>query len=628
MEGLYWLPEDSEWSARLKRLPELGPLAAPEVFALARCRIDFLRTERLDRAAAKIPEMKAAATNHVRLAVLGASTLDHLLPAIRVGGLRRNMLIDTFLPEYGTYQQALMDPRSELWQFEPSAVLFTLDQWHALGGSSTDMTRSEADSLIETISERFRNNWRRVKESARAAVIQQTVLPLAPALMGENEHLLPGSRLNLALRLNERLRVLAAEEDVSILALDRHVATNGFDAWHDSGLWYRAKQEVKPSAAPLYGDFVARLLAARLGRSSKCLVLDLDNTLWSGVIGDDGLAGIVLGQGSAVGEAHHAVQEFARALALRGVILAVCSKNDESNAREPFSLHPQMLLRESDIACFVANWEDKATNIRRIASQLNIGIDSLVFVDDNPFERQLVRSELPMVAVPELPDEPALWPQCLADAGYFEALAVTAEDRDRTRLYQGNAARENLMSQATDVESYLRTLNMRLQWRHFDPVDLQRIVQLINKTNQFNLTTRRYVPAEVEAMMAAAGTVTLQLRLVDCFGDNGIIALIIGLPDAHDKETLIIDTWLMSCRVLGRRVEEASLNLLVQEAEKCGYRRIIGRYVKTEKNGMVKDHYAKLSFELISNEDDLRKEYVLNISDFGAAEVPMIFERV
>src|SRR6185312_454811 len=302
------------------------------------------------------------------------------------------------------------------------------------------------------------------------------------------------------------------------------VESDGLAAWHDPALWHRAKQEVHPSAAPGYGDLVARLLAAALGRSSKALVLDLDNTLWGGVIGDDGLEGIKLGQGSALGEAFVAFQRYARDLARRGVILAVCSKNDEANALEPFEKHPEMVLRREDIACFAANWTDKASNLREIAERLNIGLDAVVFADDNPFERNIVRRELPMIAVPELPEDPALFSRCLADAGYFEATSLTNEDFERTALYQTNAARESLLASTTDLDAYLRSLEMTLVYRPIDEPGMTRVVQLINKTNQFNLTTTRYTEGDIRSIQADERAIALQFRLVDKLGDNGMIA--------------------------------------------------------------------------------------------------------
>jgi FkbH-like protein len=252
------------------------------------------------------------------------------------------------------------------------------------------------------------------------------------------------------------------------------------------------------------------------------------------------------------------------------------------------------VLKLADIACFVANWTDKATNIRGIAEQLNIGIDSLVFADDNPFERNIVRRELPMVAVPELPEDPAFFAQCLAGAGYFEALQITPEDLERGGQYRANIEREALRSSHTDLEGYLKSLNMELRWQPFDKIGLQRVVQLINKTNQFNLTTRRYTESDVLSIMnLGSSALTLQLRLIDQFGDNGIIGIVIGKLEGGK---MLIDTWLMSCRVLGRQVEQATMNLVASESQRLGAEAIVGEYLATKKNSMVRDHYGKLGF--------------------------------
>jgi FkbH-like protein len=333
------------------------------------------------------------------------------------------------------------------------------------------------------------------------------------------------------------------------------------------------------------------------------------------VIGDDGLDGIVLGQGSPLGEGFVAVQEYAKDLARRGIILAVSSKNDEANAREPFEKHPDMVLKLSDIASFRANWQDKASNIRAVAEELNIGLDALVFLDDNPFERNLVRGALPMVAVPEVPDDdPARVPAILAEAGYFESLGITDEDRQRGAQYQENRAREALRANVTDIEGYLRALEMRLIYGGFDALNKQRVVQLINKTNQFNLTTRRHGDAEYDAIAADPGSFGLHLRLTDRFGDNGIIAVVIGRTTAPGEVT--VDTWLMSCRVLGRQVEATTLNLVAREAKALGAKRLIGEYVPTTKNGMVRDHYKKLGFSVAAGAEDGASRWVLDLEAF------------
>jgi FkbH-like protein len=403
--------------------------------------------------------------------------------------------------------------------------------------------------------------------------------------------------------------------------VDSFVARDGLDNWHDRALWFRSKQEIAPSAAPIYGEALSRILAARKGRSAKCLVLDLDNTLWGGVVGDDGLEGIVIGQGSPLGEAYVAFQQHVRELSRRGVVLAICSKNDEAFALEPFERHPEMVLKRSDISAFAANWSDKPANIRAIAQQLNIGLDSLVFVDDNPFERELVRRELPMVSVPEVSDEPATYAGTLADAGYFEAVSVTAEDRVRTQQYRSNQIREDARKSATDLPSYLRSLEMRLIWSLFDRVGLQRTVQLINKSNQFNLTTRRYSEDEVIAVMQDPAAVGLQFRLIDRFGDNGVIGIVIGR--LRNKAELYLDIWLMSCRVLGRQVEQAMLNVIVRQAFRLGAERVLGEYIPSEKNAMVRRHYPDLGFVEAEVAETGRSLSVLDVSTFHPAETIM-----
>ncbi|HXZ17706.1 MAG TPA: HAD-IIIC family phosphatase, partial [Roseiarcus sp.] len=386
--------------------------------------------------------------------------------------------------------------------------------------------------------------------------------------------------------------------------------------------WHASKLGFSPSLLPVYGDVVARAMAAVRGLSRKCLVLDLDNTLWGGVIGDDGLSGIVLGQGSAVGEAFLAVQRMALALRARGIVLAVCSKNEEATARAPFREHPDMLLREDQIAVFQANWTDKAANLRAIAETLNIGVDALVFLDDNPAERMQVRRELPLVAVPELPDDPALFARTLAAAGYFEAVSFSKEDRERADMYQANAQRAAALSASGEIGAYLASLDMVLTINFVDDVAKARVAQLINKSNQFNLTTHRYAEAELAAAIRDPLKHVVQARLVDRFGDNGVIAVLIAneKPDAWE-----IDTWLMSCRVLGRRVEEACLAHLAAAARAAGASALIGRYVPSPKNGMVKDHYGKLGFAL-KNEVERTTTWRLDLETFVAPALEMTVE--
>lgn len=613
MTKLTWLPEPSDLKARLRALPQDPAGGWDAACALANTQLNFIQTNNLD----EMVRRAGAPGATIRLAILGSCTMAHLHPAIRVAGLRRGIAIEIYEADYGQYWHELTDPQASIRDFQPTHILLALDAHHLAAGVTASLTADAAEAALQSVQVRITACWHLARDGFRCPVIHQTPLPLHPVVLGNNEHRLPGSKAGFIARLAAWLPVAATAAGVDLLAIAARAERDGLVAWHDPSLWHRAKQEISPQAGPLYGDLLGRLIAAHQGRSRKCLVLDLDNTLWGGVVGDDGVNGLVLGQGSALGEAFVAFQAYARELSRRGVILAVCSKNDEANALEPFERHPDMVLRRDDIACFVANWSDKATNIRAIAAELNIGLDSLVFVDDNPFERNLVRDALPMVAVPEVGDDPTDHTRILADAGYFEAVGVTEEDRERTAQYQGNRQRAELQASVTDLPAYLASLDMKLVWRRFDMMGLSRTVQLINKTNQFNLTTRRYSEDDVRAVMADDRAFGLQLRLLDRFGDNGVIAIVIG--KMQDDDGMLIDTWLMSCRVLGRQVEPTTLNLVAAEARRLGAARLIGEFRPTKKNAMVKDHYGRLGFDPLGTTDDGGSRAVLDLAGFSPA---------
>ena len=618
-----WLPELPAWRELLDAARQLPPAQAfPEFVRLSASRMDFVRAGQLDKAVGRFlaqPEtgeaLRAQSVPTVRLAFLGSSTSSHLLPGIRLGALRRGFLLDIYTGPYGLYRQELANPESGLYNFRPEITCFAFDAQHLAGGENASL-----EAALHTL----RTCWQTAHAKLHCTVIQQAVLPRLPLLMGNNEDRLAQSPAGLIFELNHALRQEARNAGVYTLSIDHAAAKDGLGQWFDSALWYSAKQEIHPRASVVYGDQLGRLIAAVRGRGAKCLVLDLDNTLWGGVIGDDGIDGIVLGQGSPTGEAFVSLQRYAKQLAARGVILAVCSKNDLANAQAPFESHPEMILRTADIACFVANWQDKAENLRYIAQTLNIGLDSLVFVDDNPAERRLIRAELPMVAVPELPEDPAEYVDLLSAAGYFEAVEITAEDAARTALYRANASREALRQTSTDLAGYLSGLDMQLLASPFDAAGFKRIVQLINKTNQFNLTTRRYTDAEIEALMRDPETATLQLRLTDIHGDNGMIAVVIAhRTGSEEAAALDITTWLMSCRVLGRGVEEATLNLVAERARDLGCIELLAEYRPTPKNAMVADHYRKLGFTLTETRSDGATRWALPLESFTERPVHM-----
>ena len=611
-----WLPSVGEgFRADVRALRE-APVFDPALARrLASRRLDISQLHSLARA---LPAQRIAPREGcIRLSILSNTTAEIIVPAVIATAPRHDLWIDASAPPFGSFASEAFDASSDTHARRNHFVLLALDH----RGLQLMPCPGDASGAEETVSAALAQVQRlmgAIREGSGATVITQTLAAPAVQLFGSLDAQTPGTLRWLIGRFNARLR-----ESPALGSLMLDVATLaeqvGQDEWHDPVQWNLGKFPFSQRVVPLYAEWVCRVIAAAKGKSRKCLVLDLDNTLWGGVIGDDGLAGVVLGQGSPQGEAHLAVQAAALMLRQRGVILAVSSKNDDAIARKMFREHPEMLLREEHIAVFQANWQDKATNLRAIAETLNIGINSLVFLDDNPAERQQVRLALPEVAVPELPEVPDYFANILLSAGYFESTQFTQEDRQRAEQYSANAARRAALGAGTDLEQYLESLAMQAHVSAFDAVGRARITQLINKTNQFNLTTRRYSEADVAAFEADASMVTLQIRLKDSYGDNGMISVVICKEAGDDLQ---IDTWLMSCRVLNRRVEEMVLNLLVKRARHRNKRRLTGAYCPTERNSLVKDHYLKLGFECHSQCPE-STSWHLNVVDYTERRLPI-----
>lgn len=550
-----------------------------------------------------------------RLSILASTTFDFIAAALPAAAARHGVVLETRLAALGQIEQEVFDPGSNLHRERPDGVLFGVDhRWLGLDAPDLD---GDAKARVTEALERLA----RLAE-ASAEIGATPILPTVPIpglqLFGSYDRRAAGTVRWMIDSFNARLPELCATTGAVLLDVAALSETVGSARWSDPVAYNLYKLPFAADATPLFCDAVARLLGALRGKARKCLVLDLDNTCWGGVIGDDGLEGIRIG-GGAEGEAFAAVQRLALDLKSRGVILAVSSKNDDANARAPFQQHPDMLLKESDIAVFQANWSDKASNLEAIAATLDIGIDALVLLDDNGAERAQVRAALPMVACPELPNDPALYPAYLMGAGYFEAVSFSPEDRLRSQSYAANAQRAEVMSRSRNLEDYLASLEMRIGFAPFDPINRARIAQLVNKTNQFNLTTRRYTEAQIAAFEAGA-ELTLQVRLADRYGDFGMIGLIVARR--CDAETFDIETWLMSCRVLGRRVEERMLSELVARACAAGARYLVGRYIPTAKNGMVADHYEKLGFERTSAGSASERTYRLDMEVYRAPLLP------
>lgn len=432
-------------------------------------------------------------------------------------------------------------------------------------------------------------------------IIVQNLVNNYNSIIGSYESKLPGS---LEWYINQINYLIEQDQHFILFDFKNIISRYGIDSAVDERLRIVAKIPFTYEFSLVYSTHICRLLSSYLGKSKRCLILDLDNTLWGGVIGDDGTDGINISNGDPIGEAHLELQRYALRLKKYGIILAVCSKNSDYIAREPFNDHPDMLMKIDDFANFKANWNDKATNIRLIAKELSLGLDSLVFVDDNPAEREIVRLNLPEVSVPELFDDPSTFVSTIMKEGYFEAVNFLQEDTERSNYYKQNVLRLSLISETSNIDEYLHSLNMKLFVKKFDKIGLPRITQLINKSNQFNLTTKRYAEFDILKLIDNDKYVTLQIKLIDKFGDNGMISVII-LEICDDK--IIIDTWLMSCRVLERRVEYAVMEIIKDISRRNKITKIIGIYKSTERNRIVELLYEKLGF--ICFDSNIKEKY-------------------
>ena len=620
--ALSWaLPQPENFRARVKALIKDESPDVAEVHRLAAYDLDLTGLDALRKLVLARREWLSgkAGLTPFRLGIVSSHTVDYLAQALPGTALRHGLVLDVVMADYGQAAQQLLDAGSDFGRARLDAILIAFD-YRALGLSEARFSAKDAEFTVDGAVSYAAGLAEAVRNTIGTCCILQTLVPPAETLFGNFDARFPGSVRTMIERFNHRLLFeVAGETDLVVDAASLATST-GLNVWNAARDWHKAKLPAAMDAMPLYAEHVCRVLGAVRGKSRKCLVLDLDNTLWGGVIGDDGLNGIKLGQGSSTGEAFLEIQRYALALRQRGIVLAVCSKNDESNARLPFREHPEMLLKEEHIAVFVANWQDKANNIREIAATLNIGIDSIVFLDDNPVERGLVREILPEVAVPELTDDPADYPGILARAGYFEAVGLSSEDLKRADYYQANAERVSL-KKIGNLEEYLTSLQMVATLVPFDAVGRVRIAQLINKSNQFNLTTRRYSENEVARFETDPNKFCLQVRLVDRFGDNGMISVVIF--DRAEEEWRC-DTWLMSCRVLGRRVEELVLAHIAEAARSAGARRLVGVYLPTKKNSLVADHFAKLGFSKISDLPEEGTEWALDLAGYQVPTLPIL----
>ncbi len=536
------------------------------------------------------------------IAILGGSTTAEIRDMLELFLLQDGIRPKFYESEYNRYYEDIMFPNQELERFAPDIIYIHTSSVNIIRFPSVRESNVDVDKLLTAEIDRYRALWDRITTAFSCPIIQNNFeLPHYRGLGNLDSYDIHGrsrfiAELNLRFSEQARLRQNLYLNDINYLS-----AWFGLERWYDKVFWYSYKYAMSYEAIPLLADSIASIIKAIYGKTRKCLALDLDNTLWGGIIGDDGLNGIRIGKETPEAEAYTEFQHYVKSLKERGIILAVCSKNDEANAREGFS-HPDSILSLVDFSAFRANWEPKHENIRAITRTLNIGIDSLVFADDNPVEREIVRKHEPHVGVPELGNNVAKYIDILDKTGYFETVSLSSDDLMRSSFYAANAEREELHGRFENYDDFLRSLEMKAEITGFTPVYLDRITQLTNKTNQFNVTTRRYTAAEIEAVWAdRKGYITLYGRLVDKFGDNGLVSVMIGAVRGRD---LHIDLWLMSCRVIKRGMEAAMFDQLTTAAQARGIKAIYGYYFRTAKNGMVSGLFEEMGFKKVENKEN------------------------
>jgi FkbH-like protein len=532
------------------------------------------------------------ARRRTRVALAGSYTTSQLGRLLCLAAFEAGIDVELYESQFGQYSQDLLDRSSGLYAFRPEFVILAVHE----GGLQLPEWSDDPEAAVNSELARWQQLWSCAATHAAARVIQHTAAIPTAQPFGHLAGRL-GTRYAMAQQLNARM-MREAPPGVAFVDCDQLAADFGKRAWFDQRYFYLTKQALAPDALWVLARQTAAVLVAALGLSRKCVVLDLDGTLWGGIIGEDGLAGIALGGGPA-GEAHADFQSFLVSLKRKGLVLAVASKNNERDARLPFEKHPDMRLHLDDFAMFLANWNDKATNLRAIAAGLDLGLDSLVMVDDNPAERALIRELLPEVDVIELPPDPAGYVRALADYPWLETVALTDEDTHRTEQYRARREAAQLASAAGSLEEFHRGLQMAAWVGPFDDFHLPRVAQLLAKTNQFNLTGWRPGLAELQALMRDPDAIHLALRLRDRFADHGLVCVVI----AHvEGDAAVIDTWAMSCRVIGRTVEAEILKHLCQIAAGRGCRRLRGRYVPSPRNQLVKDLYPSFGFGLLEDQ--------------------------
>ena len=533
-----------------------------------------------------------------KLAVLGNCATQLLSQALRGYAYELKIVLNVFDADYDQLEPQTLDPNSELFTFEPNYILIQLCS-EKLQLEFCDLSPEEQESFADRVMARIQEYWRRIEARTKAPILQFDFIEIDDGVFGNFGLKTQKSFLYQIRKLNMLFSEAASKDkQVFPIALNSLSAQVGRDAFFDPQLFYIAKMPIQVDFLPQIAKRVFDTVEALAGHFRKCAVLDLDNTLWGGVVGDDGMEGIRIGE-LKDGKIYSDLQRYFKALRNRGILLAVCSKNEYDAAIRPFREHPEMVLREDDFVMFVANWEDKASNIRRIRETLNIGMDSIVFIDDNPFERNAVRSQIADLTVPDLPPEPEKYLDFLRKSNLFETVSVSGEDAKRTQQYREEAQRTESSATFASYNEYLQSLEMVAEAKPFDEFHFARIAQLTQRSNQFNLRTVRYTESDIKRIAEDDRFITLYFTLRDKFGDHGLISVVI--LKKRDNGTLFVDEFLMSCRVLKRGMEEFIINKIVSTAKENGFTLVEGEYIRTQKNAMVAQLYTQHGFTNCGN---------------------------
>ena len=548
----------------------------------------------------------------LKVSLLGDTATQFLAVAIKGEGIDRGYNIDLFEAEYNQVERQVLDPTSDLYAHGAKYTV-VFQSTHKLLEQYSLMPASD----WSTLANKRLNFIRTVCENVEGKIIYFNYPEIEDTVFGSYANKVQGSFTYQLRKLNFELMNLA-QEYPNLFICDIAGIQNKFgrDFMFDSTVYVSTEMILSIDALPYVASRTLDIISSIEGKFKKCLILDLDNTIWGGVVGDDGWENIQVGHGLGIGKAFTEFQEWIKKIKNRGIIVCVCSKNDEDKAKEPFEKNPEMVLKLDDISVFVANWENKADNIRTIQSILNIGFDSMVFLDDNPFERNMVRENVPGVTVPELPEDPGEYLEFLYTQNLFETASYSSADKDRTKQYQVEALRVSSAKKFTNEADFLKSLEMESEVSGFTSFNTPRVAQLSQRSNQFNLRTIRYTEDQITAIENDPKQKGFAFTLEDKFGDNGLIAVVIlkELKSLKPSETLkshevlFVDTWFMSCRVLKRGMENFTLNTIVSWAKENGYKKIIGEYLPTQKNGMVAEHYTSLGFTKLEGTETVQWE--------------------